>query len=335
MPDIFDKTLYEEIQLANQIIAVVKHVLGQLPLNIRGGLAIDNQGDINKFARVWADRTLYQRLSDQERLVNGGAAKLHNRRLANQIRISYSDHAPQHRPKVTMAALGDNAVGMCQDYASLTYALLRAYLPPSRSVCYIYEPNIVHYYCTIGDFELRNGFGAPSLIVVDSWYAYADAVMWDDSHHRQANYGGNVLYCKPGKNTTGIKNPTVEHARSLIQTARHSYSVRPPTSQQLIERDQLQHSYQWMHDQAQYQHMQYGNRYTNSTNDAHVVYTFIPRCTTCNNPKHGVAPNNAKWHHCPDCDNYYCSTDGAARTRSGYFSESRVCACGGTTELFN
>lgn len=333
MPDVFNKTLYNEIQLANQIIAVVKSVLGPFPLNIRGGLAIDNQGDINQFASVWADRTLYQRFSDQQRQVNGGVARLQTRQLAGHVRPGYQNDQPQHRPKVTLAALDNRAVGMCQDYAALTYALLRAYLPTTRSVCYIYEPNIIHYYCTIGDFDNRN-VDAGSLIVVDSWYAYADAVLWADSNHRHANYGGNTLYCKFGTNVSGLQNPTDQKARSLIQTARHSYTRFPPTIPQLIERDQLWHSYQFMHDQTQYQKMQYGNFYSNSTNDAHVVYTFIPTCSTCNTHKYGVATDDTKWHHCPACDNYYCSVDGAARSRSGWFSESRVCACGGATVLF-
>ncbi|OEZ55455.1 hypothetical protein [Duganella sp. HH105] len=332
MPEISDERLYDEIQLANRIIAVVKEVLGRVPLNVRGGLAINNVDDINRFALVWSNRELTHEMSDVHRQAKYGHADP-NAGRAGMVRAAYQAGNPFHRPKVVMAALGNLAVGMCQDYAALTYALLREYLGPDRHISYIFESGITHFFCTIGDYALRAS--DPSVIIVDSWYEHADAVLWTDSHHRHAPYQGDVIYCKPGKGPS-IFPLCALTARQLIQRAMDKYYRNQVTDEQILRRDtSYQQRATMMQDQTFYSRMQYGNYYTNAHNNARVVYTFTPRCCRCNAVKRGVVDNSHKWHRCDRCAAYYCSTHGAERPRSAWFSETRTCTCGGVTSLFN
>ncbi|WP_426319855.1 hypothetical protein [Pseudoduganella sp. R-43] len=335
MPETDDARLYSEILQSQRIIAVVKEVLGTVPLNVRGreALAINHTGDINRFQDVWADREMFLGVSNQMRVAGIGAVNHVTRQNTNQIRASYGHTAAHHRPKVTLAALGDRYVGMCQDYAALTYALLRRYLPSDRMVSYVFETDIVHYFCTIGDHDQRQ-VAPQRLIIVDSWYLNADAVLWTDSHHKAARYQGNTIYCKPGK-AAGYLPPLSAHtARNLIAQARAKYSQLPPTQTQLDERNRHKEGTKFMHRQDQFVAMQYGNHYTNAGNNARVTYTFTPRCSVCGTLKRGLATRSTKWHQCTTCHIYFCSRDGYARPRSAFFSETRTCTCGGTTRLF-
>ncbi|WP_338523612.1 hypothetical protein NUH87_28445 [Pseudomonas batumici] len=222
-----DAELLQKIKLADAVIAVVKAVLGNTPLNQRKEierLDVDVLGDLNSYTRIGIAKQYFLEIGDKKRQLSQELQEKHKARFDNNyIRGGYSNKIVNHRPKVVVASLHEEERGVCQDYASLAYALLREYLPASEKVSYIYSKSIVHFYCAIGDFDVRNA--SNKIIVVDPWYTKAQAILWQHSHHKAQNFGGAVIYCKPGKASRDVATdpPSTEYAVRLIASARHKF----------------------------------------------------------------------------------------------------------------
>ena len=230
--EINDKDLFDRITVANKVIGVVQGLLGDTPLNRKGkleeveSLTVDVLGDMNTFYKVLAVRTYLHTRSDQLRKLE--AKQRHEERIANNQIRAYDPDESANRPKVVLGSLSvPGSKGMCQEYAALTYGLLRYLLPQTDKVCYVYENGIKHYFCTIGDHDTRNS-NAGRLIVVDAWYTKAEAVLWKDSDHKHKGYKGSAVYCKPGKGDVNFNEAVVNEAlaRELITKARHAYRGR-------------------------------------------------------------------------------------------------------------
>ncbi|WP_236199789.1 transglutaminase-like domain-containing protein [Pseudomonas pseudonitroreducens] len=282
-----DKALFDRITLANRVIAVVQALLGNTPLNRRGRLnnidklTVDVLGDMQVFYQVIEVRNYLYGRSNTNR--TQAARQRHEQRVQNgQIRRTYDPSNPAHRPNVVMGSLSvEGRKGMCQEYASLTYALLRHLLPATDQVCYVYEADIKHFFCTIGDHDQRaaNPLG---LIVVDSWYTWAEAVLWEHSSHKASQYGGSAIYCKPGKGDDNFLNKEVNTALALrlIAESRHGYVGRKAEVnfnaeiQGLVNSvDRLPKSNETLHihDRNQYP----GHMSTFAKSDTYVGYTYI------------------------------------------------------------
>ncbi|KOX98536.1 hypothetical protein [Pseudomonas nunensis] len=230
--EINDKGLFDRITLANRVIKVVQGLLGDTPLNRRGkleeveSLTVDVLGDMNTFFKVVAVREYLHTRSDQLR--TRPAQQRHETRVANKQIRAYDPTETANRPKVVLGSLSvPGSKGMCQEYAALTYGLLRYLLPQTDKVCYVYEDHIKHYFCTIGDHDTRDSI-PENLIVVDAWYTKSEAVLWKDSDHKNKGYTGSAIYCKPGKSAVNFNEAVVNEAlaRDLIAKARHSYMGR-------------------------------------------------------------------------------------------------------------
>ncbi|WP_447748505.1 hypothetical protein [Pseudomonas nicosulfuronedens] len=282
-----NKALFDRITLANRIIAVVQALLGNTPLNRRGQLlnidklTVDVLGDMQVFYQVLKVRNYLYERSETNR------TKLANQRHAlrvqnNQIRRAYDSGNPAHRPNVVMGSLSiEGSKGMCQEYASLTYGLLRHLLPATDQVCYVYEADIKHFFCTIGDHDQRTT-NPLTLIVVDSWYTYAEAVLWEHSDHKKKRYGGSAIYCKPGKGDENFLNKEVNTALALqlIAQSRHGYVGRKAENNFNSEIQGLVNSVGQLprdgetlnlHDRNQYP----GHMSTFANSDTYVRYTYI------------------------------------------------------------
>jgi len=229
-----DVGLLQKIKLADTVIKVVKEVLGDTPLNQRKEierLDIDVLGDLNSYTRIGIAKQYFLEIGDKKRTRNQEFQEKQNARIENNyIRGGYAGNIVNHRPKVVVASLHGEKRGVCQDYASLAYAILREYLPESEKVSYIYSDSIVHFYCAIGDFDSRNV--SDKIIVVDPWYTKAQAILWQHSHHKAREFGGAVIYCKPGKANRDITTDLLdeEYAVRLIASARHKFEESAKSS---------------------------------------------------------------------------------------------------------
>jgi hypothetical protein len=65
------------------------------------------------------------------------------------------------------------------------------------------------------------------------------------------------------------------------------------------------------------------------------VFLSLPRCRVCQRVKPRTTDAGTRWHRCPN-GHTFCGACGYERTRSGWFSETRLCdvnSCGGVTAL--
>lgn len=282
-----DKALFDRITLANNVITVVQALLGNTPLNRRGKLlnidklTVDVLGDMQVFYQVVEVRKYLYGRSETNR--KQAARQRHEQRIQDgQIRRAYDSENAAHRPNVVMGSLSvEGSKGMCQEYASLTYALLRRLLPATDQVCYVYEADIKHFFCTIGDHDQRAA-NPLKLIVVDSWYTLAEAVLWEHSDHKAKEYGGSAIYCKPGKGDDNFLNKEVNTALALrlIAEARHGYVGRKAEvnfnaeiQRRVSAVDLPQKSAETLHihDRNQYP----GHMSTFANSDTYVRYSYV------------------------------------------------------------
>lgn len=262
------------LRLGNRVIELVKEALGQVPLNINRTVAGTQLAEVEGFAKVWTRRQLNYEKAELRRHWDPGAGPRHQGRVnQGQIRNVQLGN-PAMRPNVVVSAFTEARIGMCQDYASLSYKLLRLVCPPEVRVSYVFAPGPVHFFTTIGDFDQRRA-NPGEIVVVDAWYQFADAVLYPHSHHFHAGYEGDVVYCKPGKGTHGLDALDINLVSNLVAHAARKYGAHTFDN----EAGRFQQGVlakEWMASAANnyeaFRNMQYGNDYTFQNGRERVSY---------------------------------------------------------------
>ncbi len=262
------------LQLGNRVIELVKEALGQVPLNINRTVGGTQLAEVEGFAKVWTRRQINFEKAELRRKWDPCAGPRQNQRAGQgQIR-NIQPGNPAMRPNVVVSAFTEARIGMCQDYASLSYKLLRLVCPPSVRVSYVFAPGPVHFFTTIGDFDQRHAH-PNQIVVVDAWYQFADAVLYPHSHHFHAGYEGDVIYCKPGKGTHAIGDLNLNVVSNLVIAAAKKYGAHTfPDEVSRFQQGML--GKEWMvsatNNYEAFRNMQYGNDYTYQNGTERVSY---------------------------------------------------------------
>lgn len=269
-----DPNTLHALELGNRVIQLVKESLGQVPLNINRSVGSTRLEEVEGFAKVWTRRELNFEKSELRRGCDPAFGARHQGRLdQGQIR-NIQPGNPAMRPNVVVSAFTEARIGMCQDYASLSYKLLRLVCPPGVRVSYVFAPGPVHFFTTIGDFDQRH-HNPNSIVVVDAWYQHADAVLYPHSHHLHAKYEGDVVYCKPGKGTHKLADLNLNMVQNLVFAAASKYGAHLFPDEDVRFHQGVKNK-EWMVNPTNgyeaFRNMQYGNDYTYMNGKERVSY---------------------------------------------------------------